>query len=166
MGLAGVGGSSPAFYLTINILLHNLHKLKAMNCPECKSENLRVHDRYSSKTKTRMKCKDCDHAWSVPHDEAPGVLLKTNKPAVGISLDEFRSKFDVDFIVKETVDKLDPNVIYEKNDIIKLSGLRPGYPGLSATIEAQKNYYGKIGSTLYFSHPRTIEELKSQAKLS
>ena len=135
-----------------------------MNCPNCNSEKVYKNGKEPGSGKQKYKCGDCGKSFYDSYEKGP--VITKSKPAVGISLTEFRAKFDVDFIVKETVEKLDPNVIYEKNDIIKLSGLRPGYPGLSATIEAQKNYYGKIGSTLYFSHPRTIEELKSQAKLS
>jgi len=130
-----------------------------MNCPKCNSEKNHKNGKERS-GKQKYHCTACGYNFT------SDSVMKKPTPHVGISLTEFRSKFDVDFITKETLDKLDPNVIYEKNDIIKLSGLRPGYPGLSATIEAQKDYYGKIGSTLYFSHPNTIAELKSQAKLS
>lgn len=88
------------------------------------------------------------------------------KSKVGMSLNEFRERHDVDYIVAKTLAKLDRNMIYEKSDICKLTGLRAGYPGLSQTIEDAKAYYGKVASTLYFSHPDTITELKEQAKLT
>ena len=135
-----------------------------MKCEKCESTNIGAHDRNASKNRTRVKCRDCDHSWTVPDGEAPRGRSERTKPAVkpkvGMSLNDFRDKFDVDHIVQKTLGNLKPDMIYEKNDIIKLTGLRPGYPGLSPTIEDHKKYYGKVGSSMYFSHPDTINELK------
>ena len=131
-----------------------------MNCPHCQSTKLHKNGKERN-GRQKFKCTVCDRGFTDPTSD---TNITRNK--VGISLNEFRSKYDVDFIVKKTLENLDPNMIYEKNDIIKLTGLRAGYPGLSATIEDQKRYYGKIGSTLYFSHPKTIEDLINQAKLN
>jgi len=135
-----------------------------MKCEKCSSENVGVHDRTASKDQIRVKCRKCGHTWLIPKSEDP--VAKTVNPKVGMSLNSFREKFDVEFIVDKTLKDLDPDTIYEKNDIIKLTGLRHGYPGLTPTIEGQKEYYGKVGSNMYFSHPDTIADLKNQAKLS
>jgi len=127
-----------------------------MKCKDCNSPNV-VKNGFINGVQ-QYKCKDCGS--KKKHADVP-----EQRPKVGMTLEEFREKHDVDYIVKHTLDKLDPNMIYEKNDIIKLTGLRPGYPGLTPTIENQKSYYGKVGSMMYFSHPKTIAELKEQAKL-
>jgi len=131
-----------------------------MNCPRCKSEKTHKNGK-SIKGKQKYFCTDC--RFNFDDGTIPKEMLK---PKVGMSLHEFREKHDVDFIVEKILDGLDPEIIYEKNDIIKLTGLRPGYPGLSPTIEAQKNYYGKVGSIMYFSHRDTITKLKNDAKLN
>jgi len=131
-----------------------------MICKRCNSEKVYKNGK-SITGKQKYRCTDCGYNFedgTVPRDNG--------KPKVGMPLNEFRKKFDVDFIVSNTLSNLDPEIIYEKNDIIKLTGLRPGYPGLSPTIEAAKDYYGKVGSTMYFSHIDTITKLKNDAKLN
>jgi hypothetical protein len=130
-----------------------------MICSKCQSEKTHKNGK-SPQGKQRYKCTACGYNFE------DGVAPRLSKPKVGMSLTEFREKFDVDFIVDDTLNGLDPDIIYEKNDIIKLTGLRPGYPGLSPTIEAAKDYYGKVGSTMYFSHKDTILKLKNDAKLN
>ena len=128
-----------------------------MTCPKCGSDAFRNgKDRNGTQ---KYVCKSCKFNFNGGTPE----VRPTAK--IGMSLNEFREKFDVDFIVDKTLTKLDPNIIYEKNDICKMTGLRPGYPGLTQTIENQKQYYGKVGSTMYFSHPDTIRKLKQEAKL-
>ena len=130
-----------------------------MTCPKCGSDAYRNGTDRDGMQKYR--CKSCTFNFR------SNTVVKTvsTSAKVGMSLNEFREKFDVDFIVDKTLAKLDPNIIYEKNDICKMTGLRPGYPGLSQTIENQKLYFGKVGSTMYFSHPDTIKKLKNEAKL-
>jgi len=126
-----------------------------MICKRCNSD--KVHKNGHTKSgKQKYKC-ECGYNFE------EGMKVK-NK--VGMSLEEFRERHDVDYIVQKTLDTLDPGIIYEKNDICKLTGLRPGYPGLAPTIEAAKSYYGKVGSNMYFSHPDTIMQLKDDAKLN
>ena len=132
-----------------------------MICPRCNSEKTHKNGK-DQKGMQKYKC-SCGYNF----DE--GIAAKNDpvvKHKIGMSLNDFREKFDVDFIVQKTLSGLDPEIIYEKNDIIKLTGLRPGYPGLSPTIEAAKDYYGKVGSTMYFSHKDTILNLKNDAKLN
>lgn len=128
----------------------------SVQCKHCNSTNLVFKDRKMN----RYKCKDCGRTFI---DD--GEKTEPTKPKVGMTLSEFRGRFDVDFIVKRTLDTLEKNMIYEKTDIIKMTGLRAGFPGLSQTIDDQKKYYGKVASTMYFSHPDTIAALKEQAKL-
>jgi len=134
-----------------------------MKCKDCGSDKIRKNGKDPKSGIQKYYCADCGSSRNpIMEYEPEDVPTKTK---VGMTLGEFRSKFDVDFIVRKTLNSLDRDMIYEKSDICKLTGLRPGYPGLSQTIDDQKRYYGKVGSTMYFSHPDTILELKDQAKL-
>jgi len=134
-----------------------------MRCPKCNSENVGVHDRNVSPHRTRMRCNDCKHRWNIPDDE---VDSDTAKPQIGMSLEEFRDKHDVEFIITKTLTKLDKNMVYEKSDLVKMSGLPYSAQGLTAILESKKEYYGKISGKVYYSHPDTIKMLKEQAKLN
>lgn len=130
-----------------------------MNCKKCQSD--KTHK--NGKAKSGKQKYKCECGYNFEEDTVPRGGIKHK---VGMSLTEFRERHDVDYIVQKTLDGLDPDIIYEKNDICKLTCLRPGYPGLAPTIENQKKYYGKVGSTMYFSHPDTIAKLKKDAKLN
>lgn len=133
-----------------------------MICKKCNSERVGIHDKHYTKNKVRMKCADCKHTWS---EEKTTPEIQDN-PKVGMSLDEFRDKHDVEFIIGKTLEKLDRDMIYEKNDLVKMSGLPYGAQGLSTILESKSTYYGKISGKVYYSHPDTIKMLKDQAKLN
>jgi len=139
-----------------------------LKCKKCGSDRVGVHDKNSSKSTMRVKCRDCGHGWNIQKETVEPVPRQTNlqKPKIGMTLDQFRSRHDTDFIVENTLKKLDPDLIYEKQDIYKLCGISASTPGLSGSIESRPEYFGKIGGKLYFSHPDTIAELKRNAKLN
>jgi len=84
-----------------------------------------------------------------------------------MTLDQFRDKHDVAHIVKKVLESLDPELIYEKNDIYQMAKLGASCPGLKDAIESNEKYYGKVaGGKLYFSHPDTIARLKDQVKMT
>jgi len=133
-----------------------------MKCSRCQSES--THKNGKSITgKQKYRCNDCGYNFEegvTPREAAPV------KHKVGMSLDEFRDKHDVEYIINKTLDKLDAGVIYEKADLVKLSGLPYSAPGLTTILESNTRYYGKISSKIYYSHPDTIKMLKDQAKLN
>jgi len=132
-----------------------------MNCPRCQSSKTHKNGKELS-GKQKYFCNECKYNFT----EDSVSLSPVPKTKIGMSLDEFRDKHDVEHIVAKTLKKLDKNLIYEKGDLIKLSGLSYGTQGLSAILESQSAYYGKIGGRVYFSHPDTIKTLKEQAKLN
>ncbi len=140
-----------------------------MNCIKCgsKAQKNGFEVKGALKGIQKYRCTKCKYNFNEGQitSEVNPEVKKPAKAKIGMSLHEFREKHDVEYIVQKTLDKLNPTMVYEKNDIIKLTGLGPGYPGLSSTIEDAKMYYGKVRSILYFSHPDTIAELKEQAKL-
>lgn len=129
-----------------------------MECPNCNSQKFHKNGKDPKTGKQKYKCTQCGKEFN--EDTA------TKNPKLGMTLDQFKSKHDVDFIIEQTLKKLDANIIYEKADIYKLSGLNASHPGLTAAIEARPEYYGKISGRLYFSHPDTIAELKRNAKIN
>jgi hypothetical protein len=138
-----------------------------MRCPKCGSAR-KYSDGETKKGVKRFRCLDCGKYYNentAGKESAPNPL--PDKSKVGMSLNDFRSKFDVEFIVEKTLSELKKDVIYEKNDVYKLTGLRAGYPGLSATLEDKKfsQYRGRTGGKDYFSHPDTIKQLIEEAIL-
>jgi len=106
----------------------------------------------------QWRCPECGFNFTAPPEQS--------KPKLGMTMDQFRSKHDIDYIVEAALLKLDKNTIYEKPDIYKLCGLAASSQGLGAAIESHGEYYGKTGGKPYFSHPDTIAELKEQGKLN
>lgn len=131
-----------------------------MNCKFCGSDLIHKngHERNGDQ---KYHCRSCKRNFITKEAK------KTNMNSIGMTLSEFRAKHDVDYIVTETLKKLSKDIIYEKGDVYKLTGLRPGYPGLAATLEDKKyaDYRGKIGGVYYWSHPDTIKELINDAIL-
>ena len=87
-----------------------------------------------------------------------------------MSLGEFKSKYDTDFIVNDRLNKamkqLSRTVIYEKADIVKIAGLPASYPGFKDVLDSFIDHQGRTNSKMFYSHPETIAELKRQAKLT
>jgi len=134
-------------------------KTTKINCKHCDSDKT-YRNGYDEKGYQVYMCRNCKRTFT------DKTKSKPVKPKVGMTLDEFRDKHDVEHIIKKTLETLDKELVYEKNDIVKLTGLSHGTPGMTPILESQAQYYGKIGGKVYFSHPDTIKALKEQAKLN
>jgi len=108
----------------------------------------------------KYKCNHCGYNF---REDSPVVQ---SKPTIGMPLEKWQEKYDVDFIVENVMKSLDKSVMYEKADLYKLSGLTPSYPGLSAAIDSYTNHYGKAGGKQFFSHPDTIQHYKQKGRLT
>lgn len=128
-----------------------------MECKHCNSTNVIIKD---SKL-NRYKCKDCGRSFR-PNNTYP----EKESTKIGMTIQQFRAKHDIDYIVHEALKRLDKDTIYEKADLYKLCGLSASTQGLGAALESHGKYYGKTNGKLYFSHPDTILMLKNQAKLN
>ncbi len=133
-----------------------------MDCPKCKTENTHKNGKAVKSGKQKYRCNDC--GYNFEDGVAPKQIISKTK--VGMTLDEFRNKHDIEHIITKTLDKLDKNLVYEKADLIKLSGLPYSAQGLGTILEAKNEYYGKTGGKVYYSHPDTIKILKAHAKLN
>lgn len=130
-----------------------------MECPKC---NGNAHKNGFEKGIQKYRCTECNYNFT---DAQVGKEPPKPKIKIGMTLNEFRDKHDIEHIVTKTLTKLRADTIYEKNDIVKLAALNYSAPGLSTVLESKTSYYGKAGSKIYYSHPDTIRELKEQAKL-
>lgn len=70
--------------------------------------------------------------------------------------------------MSEVFKTLDDDTFYEKSDIIKMSGLRPGYPGLSTVLESAefKKYSGRAGGQTYYARTELIDKMKDEGILN
>jgi DNA-directed RNA polymerase subunit M/transcription elongation factor TFIIS len=138
-----------------------------MDCKRCGSENTYKNGKEKNGDQ-KYRCAACGYNFTentVPREHY-AQTVKNEAPAprkLGMSIEDFRKKHDVDYIVDTALAKLDRKTIYEKSDVIALTGLRAGYPGLSAALENATEYKGRSGGVTYWAHPETVEELKRQA---
>jgi len=137
-----------------------------MKCVDCGSE--KVHFNGKKRNRQQYRCSACGST-KVPegaksHTPEPRKA-DIIKPRVGMSLNDFRSKYDVDYILRDTLAKLDRDTIYEKSDVYQMTGLSPSYPGLGHAMEAADKYYVRVGGRVLYSHPDTIKMLKDTAKM-
>jgi len=133
-----------------------------MKCPRCQSESTHKNGK-SRAGKQKYKCTECGYNYE------DGVTPRVAGPKVKstfISMGELRRRHDVDYKVEEALKNLKKDEFIEKDELIKRIGLRPGYPRLSATIDAHKEYFGKADSKIYWGHPEDIELLKDEGTLS
>lgn len=142
-----------------------------MNCPGCGSTELMLNGRKSGVQ--RYQCKNCGKYFQEGKDysNTPARISKVSKPnktKMGISKEALIAKYDVNFIMSQVIKKFEDNMFYEKSDIIQMSGLRPGYPGMNVVLESGtfKNYSGRAGGKTYYAKSELIEEMKNEGILS
>ena len=144
-------------------LFFNL-KIKNMKCPNCSSEHIMKNGHADGVQ--QFKCRDCGRSFNSNTALKTDLLKMEKKSQIGMTLEQFRQKHDVDYIVEKTLKQLSKGMIYEKTDVTKLTGLRSGYPGLSAALENATEYKGKAGGTGYWGHPETINQLKLEGTMT
>jgi len=130
-----------------------------MNCKNCNSENTHKNG-FDEKGRQVYRCNDCRRTFTDKTQQ------KKVKPKVGMTLEQFKEQYDTEYRLDKALKELVPDLIYEKQDILKLAGLSIGTPGATTILESRKEYYGKINSKMLFSHPDTIKDLKEHAKLN
>jgi hypothetical protein len=64
------------------------------------------------------------------------------------------------------MNSLRKDMIYERSDIVTLTGLGHSFPGMAGALEAYSDQYGKTNQKVFYGHPETIAELKRTAKLT
>ena len=137
-----------------------------MECPKCKST--KVVKNGTKGGKQRYICRNPECSVKEFSEKSQLIKTQTKKPTNGIGtpLNQWKEKYDVDFIVQKVMENLSTDMMYEKSDVYKLTGLSPSYPGLSAAIDSYTDYYGKAGGRQHFSHPDTIQHYKRKGRLT
>jgi hypothetical protein len=134
-----------------------------MECPKCNGKATKYG---FENGKQKYKCTQCSYAFT----DNTAIKEAAAAPKVGMNLKEFTQKYDKEYILNTTLSKvmksLKKDVVYERADIITMTGLGNGYAGMSNALEAYDLQYGKANSKVFFSHPDTIAFLKSKAKLT
>lgn len=133
-----------------------------MDCPKC---NGRATKNGTDNGLQKYVCTECKYNF---REALNGGVIepKKLKSKATISMDELRERHDVDFKVQKVLESLKKGEFIEKDEIIKRTGLRPGYPRLSATLDSHKEYFGRADSKIYWGHPEEIAQLKDEQILS
>ena len=94
------------------------------------------------------------------------LISESQLNKLSLATDDLKEYKPIQYIIGKTLSQLSKDMIYEKNDLVKMSGLPYSAQGLSTILESRSAYYGKISGKIYYSHPDTIKMLKDQAKLN
>ncbi len=136
-----------------------------MECLKCKGQASK--NGHEPDGRQKYRCKECKYNFN---ESQTGTPVEVKQAKVGMSFGEFKSKYDTDFIVNDKLGKvmrgLSRTVIYEKADIVKLTGLPSSYPGFKDVLDGFEDQQGRTNSRIFYSHPETIAELKRMAKLT
>lgn len=97
-------------------------------------------------------------------DESLKEPLKTKRVKRGISILELRSKHDNKFILQTKVKRLEEDRFLTDSEFKTSCNLNTGYKDTIELAEFSK-YKGKAGSTIYWSHPDSIKQLKDEGVL-
>ena len=132
------------------------------NCPKCGSKAAKNGFR-NGRQQYNCTNKECGHFFR------EGIISKSisklNKTTMGISTEDFRKKHDVVYILSLVFkEKIEDDTLYEKSDILKMSGLSAGYPGISTVLDSEhfKKFRGRAGSIDYWAKVDLIEKLKEE----
>jgi len=137
-----------------------------MNCPKCNSSKIQKNGVTDPPgNKQRYRCAECGFRFTSDEKvETKQVFTKTKHKMVGLSVNDFREKNDVVYILSLVPPKFEDEVVYEKSDIITLAKLSPGFPGINTVLESEewKQYSGRAGSKTWYAKAELITKLKSE----
>ena len=131
-----------------------------MNCPKCGSE--KVNKSGFDHGKQRYRCSECNHRFVLGGSKQQ-VFTKSKKN-MGISVEQFRKKHDVVYILSLVPQKFEEGVVYEKSDIIRMANLSAGFAGIGTVLESEewKKYTGRAGGKTWYGSPELITKLKEE----
>lgn len=129
-----------------------------MNCTHCGSLKTQKHGKEPSTGKQRYKCMSCGKQFT------PGGI--PNKPKIGMTLEEFKKRYDLEYKIKTALESLEKDMIYEKADICQLAGVSVSASGTTSILDKFSDYQGRAGGKVLFSHPSTIKMLIETAKMT
>jgi len=98
----------------------------------------------------------------VDFEDTQRELEDMSGDGIGISEDELRKKHDVKYIIRQAAMKLKKDKYVMDNDFIKKCnlGMQTGYRQSMEDAEFTK-YKGRAGRITYWSHPESIQKMKT-----
>ncbi len=139
-----------------------------MNCPICGSDHILRNGKkllINGNVIQKYICANCKKNFS---DKLIKEQINMEKN-VGISIDEFRKRHDILFIVTNVIKSLNGDMLYEKADLCKLCKLTLSTAGLTSIIQEHKDfedYRGRIHGKYYWGNPEIIKKLKEEGLLT
>jgi len=138
-----------------------------VKCPYCGSAELMKNG--SQGGRQQYRCRTCKRYFKEGYEPKDSIkktkrFITKSIKNMGISVDQFRKKHDIVFILSQVMERFEEGMLYEKSDVIKMAGLSPGYSGISTVLESEnfKKYSGKAGSTRYWARPELITKLTEE----
>jgi DNA-directed RNA polymerase subunit M/transcription elongation factor TFIIS len=134
-----------------------------MNCPKCGTPmNKNGHDRDGSQKWVCRKCKYYPKGDPKLKEEQKEPEGKT----LGLTEDQFRSKYDLRFIVASKCKELKRGIYLSMYEFVKFCGITPGsgYRDLMLGPDYEP-YRGKVRGEIYWSHPDSIKKMKDEGNL-
>jgi len=114
--------------------------------------------------KQKYKCSKCGYETKLGEESTE--IKETEQKIAGITEEQFRAKFDLNFIVGKKCKELQKGIYLSMGEFIKLCGITPG-SGYRQVLEHPDfdNYRGKIKGNIYWSHPDSISKMKTEGIL-
>ena len=111
----------------------------------------------------KYKCSKC--GYETKNIEETEIKEPEQKIA-GITEEQFRAKFDLNFIVGKKCKELQKGIYLSMSEFIKLCGITPG-SGYRQVLEHPDfdSYRGRIRGEIYWSHPESITKMKTEGIL-
>lgn len=111
----------------------------------------------------KYKCSKC--GYETKNIEETEIKEPAEKIA-GITEEQFRAKFDLNFIVGKKCKELQKGIYLSMSEFIKLCGITPG-SGYRQVLEHPDfdSYRGRIRGEIYWSHPESITKMKTEGIL-
>ena len=109
----------------------------------------------------KYKCRACKYNFRET------TLQNLTKPNMGISLEEFKNKYDPVTQVREAVKKLEKGTLYKRQEFVQKFGIKAvgGYREVLNNDEFEQ-YRGNVNNEIqYFGHPEDIKRLKDEMLL-
>lgn len=114
--------------------------------------------------KQKYKCSKCGYETKL--GDTVEVAEKPAEKIAGITEEQFRAKFDLNFIVGKKCKELQKGIYLSMSEFIKLCGITPG-SGYRQVLEHPDfdSYRGRIRGEIYWSHPESISKMKTEGIL-
>ena len=136
-----------------------------MICKRCESRMVK-NGTYMKNGERRQKYKCSKCGYETKLGDTVEMAQKPAEKIAGITEEQFRAKFDLNFIVGKKCKELQKGIYLSMSEFIKLCGITPG-SGYRQVLEHPDfdSYRGRIRGDIYWSHPESISKMKTEGIL-